>query len=36
MAVLDVTPRGFVVIDMVEGLGFEELQARTEAPLLRE
>ena len=35
LAVLDVTPRGFVVIDMVEGLGFEELQARTEAPLLR-
>ena len=35
LAVLDVTPRGFVVIDMVPGLGFDELQARTEAPLLR-
>jgi 3-oxoadipate CoA-transferase, beta subunit len=35
LAVLDVTPRGFVVIDMVTGLGFDELQARTEAPLLR-
>ena len=35
LAVLDVTPRGFVVTDMVAGLSFEELQARTEAPLLR-
>jgi 3-oxoadipate CoA-transferase, beta subunit len=34
LAVLDVTPRGFVVRDMVPGLSFEELQARTEAPLL--
>jgi 3-oxoadipate CoA-transferase, beta subunit len=33
LAVLDVTPRGFVVIDMVPGLTFEALQARTEAPL---
>lgn len=36
LAVLEVTPRGFVVIDMVPGLGFEELQARSDAPLLRE
>ncbi|MFZ4407850.1 MAG: 3-oxoacid CoA-transferase subunit B [Paracraurococcus sp.] len=36
LAVLDVTPRGFVVVDMVAGLGFAELQARSDAPLLRE
>jgi 3-oxoadipate CoA-transferase beta subunit len=36
LAVLDVTPRGFVVVDMVAGLGFAELQARNDAPLLRE
>jgi 3-oxoadipate CoA-transferase beta subunit len=36
LAVIDVTPRGFVVIDMVPGLPFEELQRRTEAPLLKE
>jgi 3-oxoadipate CoA-transferase, beta subunit len=35
LAVIDVTPRGFAVIDMVPGLSFEELQARTEAPLAR-
>ncbi len=35
LAVLDVTPRGFVVRDMVPGLGFEDLQARTEARLSR-
>ena len=33
LAVIDVTPRGFAVIDMVPGLGLEELQARTDAPL---
>ena len=33
LAVLDVTPRGFVVIDMIPGLSFEELQARTGATL---
>ena len=33
LAVLDVTPEGFVVLDMVEGLSREELQARTEATL---
>jgi 3-oxoadipate CoA-transferase, beta subunit len=36
LAVLDVTPRGFVVREMIPGLPFEELQARTEAPLLRD
>jgi 3-oxoadipate CoA-transferase beta subunit len=36
LAVIDVTPRGFVVIDTVPGLSFEELQARTDAPLSRE
>jgi 3-oxoadipate CoA-transferase beta subunit len=33
LAVLDVTSRGFVVRDMVEGLTFEALQNRTEAVL---
>ena len=32
-AVIDVTPRGFAIIDMVPGLTLEELQARTNAPL---
>lgn len=36
LAVLDVTPRGFVVRDMVSFLSFGELQARTEATLLRD
>jgi 3-oxoadipate CoA-transferase beta subunit len=35
LAVLDVTSRGFVVRDMVEGLTFEALQNRTEATLMR-
>ena len=35
LAVVDVTPAGFVVRDMVTGLSFEELQARTEARLAR-
>ena len=35
LAVLDVTERGFAVIDMVPGLTVDELQQRTEAPLLR-
>ena len=35
LAVLDVTPRGFVVRDMVAGLSFEALQARTQAKLRR-
>src|SRR5207302_1783554 len=33
LAVLDVTGRGFVVIDMIPGLTIEALQARTEAKL---
>ena len=36
LAVLDVTPRGFVVRDIIPGLSFEELQARTEAVLYRD
>lgn len=34
LAVLDITPNGLVVRDMVAGLTFEALQARTEATLL--
>jgi 3-oxoadipate CoA-transferase beta subunit len=33
IAVLDVTPRGFVVRDMVPGLTRQELQERSEAEL---
>lgn len=33
LAVLDVTPRGFEVLDMAPGLTFEALQARTDAKL---
>jgi 3-oxoadipate CoA-transferase, beta subunit len=36
LAVLDVTPRGFMVLDMIPGLTLEALQARTEAPLYME
>jgi 3-oxoadipate CoA-transferase beta subunit len=36
LAVLDVTPRGFVVHDIIDGLSFGELQARTTATLHRE
>ncbi|HUL64704.1 MAG TPA: CoA transferase subunit B [Burkholderiaceae bacterium] len=35
LAVLDVTERGLVVREMVEGLSFEELQRKTAAPLAR-
>jgi len=35
LAVLDVTPNGFVVRDMVDGLDFDGLQARTGATLHR-
>jgi 3-oxoadipate CoA-transferase beta subunit len=35
LAVIDVTPRGLVVIETVEGMGFDELQSRTGAPLAR-
>lgn len=33
LAVIDVTPKGFVVREFVEGLSREELQAKTGAPL---
>jgi 3-oxoadipate CoA-transferase beta subunit len=36
LAVMDVTPRGFVVRDMIPGLSWDELAARTAAPLLRD
>ena len=32
---IDVTERGFVVLDMAPGLTFDALQARTDAPLHR-
>jgi 3-oxoadipate CoA-transferase beta subunit len=35
LAVIDVTPKGFVVIDMVPGMTIEALQQRTDAPLHR-
>ncbi|MBN8898049.1 MAG: hypothetical protein J0H35_07675 [Rhodospirillales bacterium] len=35
LAVVDVTERGFVVLDIVPGLSFEDLQARTDAKLHR-
>ena len=34
LAVFDVTPGGLRVRDMIDGLTLEELQRRTEAPLL--
>ena len=33
LAVLDVTDRGFVVVDMAPGITLDALQARTEAKL---
>src|SRR6516165_7851133 len=36
LAVLDVTERGFEVLDMAPGLTFDALQARTDAPLYRQ
>lgn len=36
LAVLDVVPEGFRVIDMVPGLSFNDLQSRTEAQLVLE
>jgi 3-oxoadipate CoA-transferase beta subunit len=36
LAVLDVTPKGFVVTDIIPGLDFADLQARTEAELHRD
>src|SRR6185369_6405257 len=35
LAVIDVTPRGLVVVDTVEGLPFEDLQRLSGVPLLR-
>ena len=35
LAVIDVTPQGFAVIDMVPGMTIEALQERTDAPLHR-
>jgi 3-oxoadipate CoA-transferase beta subunit len=35
LAVLDVTPAGLVVLEMAEGLDFDELQARTGAKLIQ-
>ncbi len=35
LAVIDVTPKGFVVTDMVPGMTIEALQQRTDAPLDR-
>ena len=35
LAVIDVTPQGLKVIEIVEGLSFDELQKHTAAPLLK-
>jgi 3-oxoadipate CoA-transferase beta subunit len=35
LAVIDVGPNGLVVVEMVEGMPFDTLQARTGAPLAR-
>jgi 3-oxoadipate CoA-transferase beta subunit len=35
LAVLDVTPRGFELVEMISGLDFEALQARTDAKIHR-
>jgi len=35
LAVLDITPRGVQVVEMVPGLSFETLQSLTTAPLIR-
>ncbi|URI09720.1 3-oxoacid CoA-transferase subunit B [Aquincola tertiaricarbonis] len=35
LAVLDITPQGVAVLDMAEGLSFDELQKVTGVPLLR-
>jgi len=35
LAVIDVTPEGFAVVDMVSGMTIEALQQRTDAPLNR-
>jgi 3-oxoadipate CoA-transferase, beta subunit len=33
LAVIDVTPEGLIVREIVDGLSFDELQQKTEAPL---
>jgi len=33
LAVIDVFPEGFVVVDIVDGLSFDELQSRTRVTL---
>ena len=35
LAVIDVTPRGLVVVEMCDGLSFDELQRMTDVPLAR-
>ena len=35
LAVIDVTPKGLAVVDLADGLSFDELQAMTGVPLLR-
>ena len=35
LAVIDITPRGLVLVEMVEGLAFDELQRLTGVPLAR-
>jgi 3-oxoadipate CoA-transferase beta subunit len=35
LAVIDVTPRGLIVVEMCDGLGFDELQRMTGVPLAR-
>ena len=35
LAVLDITPEGVKVVEMVPGLAFEALQEVTSAPLIR-
>lgn len=36
LAVIDVTPQGFAVREIIDGLGFDELQSMTGAPLIRQ
>lgn len=36
LAVIDVTPQGFAVREMIDGLSFDELQNMTDAPLITE
>ena len=36
LAVIDVTPQGFAVREIIDGLSFDDLQAMTGAPLIRQ